>query len=167
MSKELIERLREASAFPVGRTAMAYGEDIKQAADALESLGSAYSGAVEAGKALAQQAFKAEQERDALAAELKALREQEPTCWTTYPPSGRYSKCKAEVDLWGRNNWTVVPLYADPIPARELTASDLHEIRMASEFVASYQPPVTISAKFHAEKLKEIADRLQKGEGRV
>lgn len=64
---------------------------------------------------------KAISERDALAAELKALREQEPSCWTTYPPSGRYSKFKAEVDLWERNNWTIVPLYARPVPARELT----------------------------------------------
>ena len=63
----------------------------------------------------------AEQERDALTAELKALREQEPSCWTTYPLSGRYSKCKAEVDLWERNNWTIVPLYTHPVPTRELT----------------------------------------------
>ncbi|HQL10199.1 MAG TPA: hypothetical protein PLE35_11410, partial [Lentisphaeria bacterium] len=51
------------------------------------------------GNVLARQLEKLEAERDALAAELKALREHEPFCWTTYPPSGRYSKCKAEVDL--------------------------------------------------------------------
>lgn len=66
-----------------------------------------------------------EANREELIAELKALREQEPSCWTTYPPSGRYSKCKAEVDLWERNNWTIVPLYAHPVPARELTDADI------------------------------------------
>ena len=78
MSKELIERLREAAASRVASTAMIGAEDLSAAADALESLDAAYGGAVEAGKALAKQAFKAEQERDALAAELKALREREP-----------------------------------------------------------------------------------------
>lgn len=79
MSKELIERLREAAAQRVASTAMIGADDLSAAAaDALESLGAAYGGAVEAGRALAKQAFKAEQERDALAAELKALREQAP-----------------------------------------------------------------------------------------
>lgn len=102
MSKELIVRLREAAAQRVASTAMIGADDLIAAAYALESLEAAYSGAVEAGKALAKQAFKAEQERDglalrvseltckidraeeamverdALAAELKSLREQEP-----------------------------------------------------------------------------------------
>jgi len=102
VSKELIERLREAAAQRVASTAMIGADDLIAAAYALESLEAAYSGAIEAGKALAKQAFKAEQERDglalrvseltckidraeeamverdALAAELKSLREQEP-----------------------------------------------------------------------------------------
>ena len=102
MSKELIVRLREAAAQRVASTAMIGADDLIAAAYALESLEAAYNGAVEAGKALAKQAFKAEQERDglalrvseltckidraeeamverdALAAELKSLREQEP-----------------------------------------------------------------------------------------
>lgn len=78
MSRELIERLREAAFMRCAGTAMIGAEDLSAAADALESLDATYGGAVEAGKALAKQAFKAEQERDALTAELKALREQEP-----------------------------------------------------------------------------------------
>ena len=65
MSKELIERLRKF----IG------GELGNGAANALESLEAAYDSAVEAGKSLAKQAFKAERERDAL-----ALRVSELTC---------------------------------------------------------------------------------------
>ena len=188
MSKELIERLREAAAQRVASTAMIGAEDLSAAADALESQAATpsshwrvegapdphaghYDGeraALAMGKLtddeLANGAFmnydqplnlagiiagthsspiawmtavkdrirwlsrsleRVAAGRDALAAELKALREQEPSCWTTYPPSGRYSKCKAEVDLWERNNWTIVPLYAHPVPARELTDADI------------------------------------------
>ena len=68
-------------------------------------------------------------------AELEALpgnvlaREHEPFCWTTYPPSGRYSKCKAEVDLWERNSWTIVPLYARPVPDEPVNARLLDALK--------------------------------------
>lgn len=163
MSKKLIERLRKF----IG------GELGNGAADALESLEAAYDSAVEAGKSLAKQAFKAERERDALrlvcaeayqmagalgasvealdnlsaaangqplphetflpalseeseiekerdalAAELKALREQEPVAWYL------------DIEGWGReynglprmsNGGIGTRLYALPVPARELT----------------------------------------------
>ena len=70
MSKELIERLREAAAQRVASTAMIGAEDLIAAAYALESMEAAYTSAMEACKALTKQAFKAEQERDALAREL-------------------------------------------------------------------------------------------------
>lgn len=75
MSKKLIERLREAAAQRVASTAMIGAEDLSAAASQLESLEAAYASAVEAGKALAKQAFKAEQERDALIASLKEIAE--------------------------------------------------------------------------------------------
>ena len=67
-------------------------------------------------------------------AELEALpgnvlaREHEPFCWTTYPPSGRYSQCTAEVALWERNSWTIVPLYARPVPARRMTDDEINDL---------------------------------------
>lgn len=50
MSRELIERLREAAAQRVASTAMIGADDLSAAADALESLGAAYGGAAEANK---------------------------------------------------------------------------------------------------------------------
>ena len=153
MSKELIVRLREAAAQRVASTAMIGADDLIAAADALESLGADRDSwerqagdrlddvlrVVAERDALANRVYQLEQKNSGAAeiiaamqethaedqAELKALREQEPSCWTTYPPSGRYSKCKAEVDLWERNNWTIVPLYTHPVPARELTDADI------------------------------------------
>ena len=74
MSKELIERLREAAAQRVASTAMIGAEDLSAAADVLEQTEAARMAAIsrlcEAEVACAT----ACQERDALAAELKALR---------------------------------------------------------------------------------------------
>ena len=205
MSKELIVRLREAAFMRCAGTAMIGAEDLSAAADALEQIDAAYTSAVEAGKSLAQQALKAEQERDcavraltraghmlaegaaeckppvgpaatplldkidkisaerdALTAELKALREQEPSCWTTYPPSGRYSKCKAEVDLWERNNWTIVPLYAHPVPARKLTDAVDDLARHIRQIDGNH----SMDAGALAEGITEWADRYLKGEGK-
>lgn len=150
MSKELIERLREAAAQRVASTAMIGADDLIAAADALESLGAAYSGAVEAGKALAKQALKAERERDALAnrvyqleqnnsgaaeiiaamqethaedqAELKALREQGPVAWVN--PSYAEPAQGCTYSREDHERWPHIysqPLYAHPVPARELT----------------------------------------------
>lgn len=74
MSKELIERLREAAAQRVASTAMIGAADLSVAADVLEQTEAARMAAIsrlcEAEVACAT----ACQERDALAAELKALR---------------------------------------------------------------------------------------------
>lgn len=78
MSKELIERLREAAAQRVASTAMIGADDLIAAADALESLGADRdSWERQAGDRL-DDVLRVVAERDALAAELKALREQEP-----------------------------------------------------------------------------------------
>lgn len=120
MSKELIERLREAAAQRVASTAMIGADDLSAAADALESLGAAYGGAVEAGRALAKQAFKAEQERDALAAELKALREQAPVA--VY--KGHRHIPSDTKEFWGMADNHLpagTHLYAHHVPACELS----------------------------------------------
>lgn len=116
ISKELIERLREAAAQRVASTAMIGADDLIAAADALEiatagmnaycdELGSCRkaAGFGSADDPMAQEgvgafsdplcvaAFVESQfkrivaERDALAAELKALREQEPVAWADEP----------------------------------------------------------------------------------
>lgn len=78
MSKELIERLREAAAQRVASTAMIGADDLIAAADALESLGADRdSWERQAGDRL-DDVLRVVAERDALAAELKALREQGP-----------------------------------------------------------------------------------------
>jgi len=78
MSKELIERLREAAAQRVASTAMIGAEDLIAAAYALESMeADRDSWERQAGDRL-DDVLRVVAERDALAAELKALREQEP-----------------------------------------------------------------------------------------
>ena len=118
MSKDLIERLREAAAQRVASTAMIGAEDLSAAADALESLEAAYASAVEAGKALAKQAFKAEQERDAIAEELKALREQEPVAQIDDDENFQ-GPCRHAMAFVPMHRGA--PLYTHPVPARELT----------------------------------------------
>ena len=152
MSKELIERLREAAAQRVASTAMIGADDLIAVADALESLEAAYASAVEAGKALAKQAFKAEQERDAIAEELKALREQKPVAWGDEPWMASFGvrvgkDLSNSIDLIfttvgqrkfqlyaheaaylrGLLNKAEIPGYPNthPVPARELTDADI------------------------------------------
>lgn len=50
-------------------------------------------------------------ERDALRAKIELMEQQEPYCWTTSPPSGRFSRFKPEVYQWISNGWETVPLY--------------------------------------------------------
>lgn len=94
----------------------------------IRGLKAAHASAVEAGKKLAQQALKAERERDAIAAELKALREQEPIGYI-HPRSYRWfaahkaspSSYAATRIYCSETDSQTVPLYAGPVPARELT----------------------------------------------
>lgn len=126
---QLIESLR-ARTWPGDCEAAAFRlEELRARVAELEAL---------PGNVLARQLEKLEAERDALAAELKALREHEPFCWTTYPPSGRYSKCKAEVDLWERNSWTIVPLYARPVPDEPVNARLLDALKKCRDQFENY-----------------------------
>lgn len=64
-------------------------------------------------------------ERDALAAELKAIREQKPVAWITparYGSALSFQK-RDKPDDWNEEigNWYCNPLYARPVPSRRLT----------------------------------------------
>lgn len=113
MSKELIERLREAAAQRVASTAMIGADDLIAAADALESLGADRDSwerqagdrlddvlrVVAERDALANRVYQLEQKNSGAAeiiaamqethaedqVELKALREQEPVAWGDEP----------------------------------------------------------------------------------
>ena len=117
MSKELIERLREAAAQRVASTAMIGAEDLSAAADALESLGADRDSwerqagdrlddvlrVVAERDALANRVYQLEQKNSGAAeiiaamqethaedqAELKALREQKPVAWVATDLDGR------------------------------------------------------------------------------
>ena len=99
----------------------------------------------------------AEQERDALAAELQALREQEPVAWY------------CDIEDWGReyngmpgmsNGAIGTPLYARPVPAEPVNARLLERI---SDAMQSYERHGAIcmfegSPMIYASTLTEIAD---------
>ena len=152
MSKALIERLREAAAQRVASTAMIGAEDLSAAADALESLeADRDSWERQAGDRL-DDVLRVVAERDALAAELKALREQEPVAWGDEPwmasfgvRVGRDSSNSIDLIfttvgqrkfqlyaheaayLRGLLNKAEIPGYPNthPVPARELTDADI------------------------------------------
>ena len=152
MSKALIERLREAAAQRVASTAMIGAEDLSAAADALESLeADRDSWERQAGDRL-DDVLRVVAERDALAAELKALREQEPVAWGDEPwmasfgvRVGRDSSNSIDLIfttvgqrkfqlyaheaayLRGLLNKAEIPGYPNthPAPARELTDADI------------------------------------------
>lgn len=124
MSKELIVRLREAAAQRVASTAMIGADDLSAAADALESLGAAYGGAVEAGRAL------------------RALREQEPIGYISPKTSHWLAAHKASPSSYGairihcsETDSQTVPLYAHPVPARYITNDAIEE--MAEDFLST------------------------------
>ena len=137
MSKELIERLREAAAQRVASTAMIGAEDLSAAADALESLGADRdSWERQAGDRL-DDVLRVVAERDALAAELKALREQEPVGYLKKVTLGWLEKHKDTPDsyagaciLCARLDDSTAPLYAHPVPARELTDEAIENLHM-------------------------------------
>ena len=133
MSKELIERLREAAAQRVASTAMIGAADLSVAADALEQIDAAYASAVEASKSLAQQALKAEQERDALAAELKALRARAIELEAETKSSEEMQTLKFCEREWSTERAAMMNTIhalrncgdAHPVHARELTDADI------------------------------------------
>ena len=190
MSKALIERLREAAAQRVASTAMIGAEDLSAAADALESLEAAYASAVEAGKALAKQAFKAEQERDALAAGQKQMGEDliviqrihseqkarlygEIAMLKADIKAAREQKPVAQIDddenFQGpcRHAMAFVPmhrgtpLYARPVPGRELTDA----VDDLAQHIRQIDGNHSMGAGELAESIAEWADRYMKGEG--
>lgn len=127
MSKELIERLREAAAQRVASTAMIGADDLIAAADALESLGADRdSWERQAGDRL-DDVLRVVAERDALAAELKALREQAPVA--VY--KGHRHVPSDTKEFWGMadNHLSAgTHLYAHHVPACELTTSAIREL---------------------------------------
>ena len=116
MSKELIERLREAALLLTDKAAM----DLNAAASVIEIMVA---------------------DRDALAAELKALREQEPVAWNVVSEGRKHGLHRLEKDARSHVKRlqchpfsaiatapTAIPLYAHPVPACELTTSAICEL---------------------------------------
>ena len=190
ISKELIERLREAAAQRVASTAMIGADDLIAAADALEiatagmnaycdELGSCRkaAGFGSADDPMAQEgvgafsdplcvaAFVESQfkrivaERDALAAELKALRKHEPVA--IY--KGHRHNPSDTKEFWGMANGRLpanTPLYARPVPAEPVNTQLLERISNAMQ---SYERHGAIcmfegSPMIYASTLTEIAD---------
>lgn len=125
--EELILRMREATSQKVANTAMISAADLSVAADVLEQTEAARMAAIsrlcEAEVACAT----ACQERDALAAELKAAREQEPVA--VY--KGHRHIPSDTKEFWGMADNHLpagTHLYAHPIPACELTTSAICEL---------------------------------------
>ena len=194
ISKELIERLREAAAQRVASTAMIGADDLIAAADALEiatagmnaycdELGSCRkaAGFGSADDPMAQEgvgafsdplcvaAFVESQfkrivaERDALAAELKALRDQEPVGIVDEDDDGVFA------DLETTNGVIVklgYKLYALPAPARELTDADIGRC-IASADRSFEQEPISGSPVLGvwSRHLARAIERHMRGEG--
>ena len=122
---QLIESLR-ARTWPGDCEAAAFRlEELRARVAELEAL---------PGNVLARQVEKLEAERDALAAELKSLREQEPLFW--YRPvddDGGYEGPMHNDSIIGKwirdqrpGEWK--ELYARPVPVRRLTDEEIAEI---------------------------------------
>jgi hypothetical protein len=193
ISKELIERLREAAAQRVASTAMIGADDLIAAADALEiatagmnaycdELGSCRkaAGFGSADDPMAQEgvgafsdplcvaAFVESQfkrivaERDALAAELKALREQEPVVFIEESELEGITGdvfiayvCGIQKEFWRK------PLYALPVPTREMTDA----VDDLAQHIRQIDGNNSMGAGALAESIAEWADRYLKGEG--
>ena len=124
--EKLIIRMREATSQKVANTAMISETDLSAAADALESLeADRDSWERQAGDRL-DDVLRVVAERDAIAAELKALWGQEPV--VIY--GGRRLTPENTKEMWGYlvseyEPWDRSSLYAHPVPARELTDADI------------------------------------------
>lgn len=220
MSKELIERLREAAAQRVASTAMIGAEDLSAAADALESQAATpsshwrvegapdphaghYDGeraALAMGKLtddeLANGAFmnydqplnlagiiagthsspiawmtavkdrirwlsrsleRVAAGRDALAAELKALREQKPVARIDDDENFQ-GPCRHAMAFVPMHRGT--PLYARPVPGREMTDA----VDDLAQHIRQIDGNHSMGAGALAESIAEWADRYLKGE---
>jgi hypothetical protein len=189
ISKELIERLREAAAQRVASTAMIGADDLIAAADALEiatagmnaycdELGSCRkaAGFGSADDPMAQEgvgafsdplcvaAFVESQfkrivaERDALAAELKALREQKPVARIDDDESFQ-GPCRHAMAFVPMHRGS--PLYAHPVPTRELTGA----VDALAQHIRQIDGNNSMGAGALAESIAEWADRYLKGKG--
>ena len=122
MIKEFIVRLREAAAQRVASTAMIGADDLIAAADALESLGADRdSWERQAGDRL-DDVLRVVAERDALAAEMKALREQAPVARIDDDENFQ-GPCRHAMAFVPMHRGT--PLYARPVLGRELTDEEI------------------------------------------
>lgn len=112
MSKELIERLEAEEADEAGMFS-----------------GSARVVPMAAVKPIIE---KLQTERDAIAAELKALREQEPVAWVHISKLGNLVAhlSKPADPAWLIDGDMCVPRYAHPVPSRELTDEAIENLHM-------------------------------------
>ena len=160
MSKDLIVRLREAAAQRVASTAMIGADDLIAAADALESLeADRDSWERQAGDRL-DDVLRVVAERDALAAELKALREQEPVARIDDDESFQ-GPCRHAMAFVPMHRGS--PLYAHPVPARELTDA----VDDLAQHIRQIDGNHSMGAGVLAESIAEWADRYLKGESDV
>ncbi len=194
--RKLIERLREAAAQRVASTAIIGADDLIAAADALEiatagmnaycdELGSCRkaAGFGSADDPMAQEGFDAfgdplcvaafvesqfkriVAERDALAAELKALRKHEPVA--IY--KGHRHNPSDTKEFWEMANGRLpanTPLYARPVPSRELTDADIGRC-IASADRSFEQEPISGSPVLGvwSRHLARAIERHMRGEG--
>lgn len=114
---------------------------------------------------LAQRVEKLEADRDALAAELKVLREQEPVA--IY--KGHRHNPSDTKEFWGMADGRLpasTPLYARPVPARELTGADIGRC-IASADRSFAQEPISGSPVLGvwSRHLARAIERHMRGEG--
>ena len=187
MSKEFIVRLREAAAQRVASTAMIGADDLIAAADALESLGADRDSwerqagdrlddvlrVVAERDALANRVYQLEQKNSGAAeiiaamqethaedqAELKALREQKPVARIDDDESFQ-GPCRHAMAFVPMHRGS--PLYAHPVPARELTDA----VDDLAQHIRQIDGNHSMGAGELAESIAEWVDRYLKGEAK-
>lgn len=162
MSKELIIRLREAASQRVASTAMISADDLIAAADALESLeADRDSWERQAGDRL-DDVLRLVAERGALAAELKAAREQEPVVVIGSVYQLLWAESGPLAPIIEKHGLKVgSKLYAHPVPTGKLTdiVNDL------SQQIRKINGNNSMGAGDLAEGIAEWADNRLKGDG--
>lgn len=91
-------------------------------------------------------------ENKMLRTERARMRKLEPYCWTTSPPSGRYSRFAPEVASWAENGWKVVPLYDLSGGNADLTSLNVDDL---AQFIRSIDGKNDLGAGALAERIVE------------